>query len=94
MEMSEERMVLMYFRVENKDGIPIYYYFKDNNTMPIGLKIEPHYENADVSRDEKGRLKRPQRNLVCIEVWGIYKEEQMLATSILEISKIREILNV
>lgn len=55
------------------NNIPIHYHFLNKEEIPTGVKIEPVYEMTDSGRYADGRVAKPQRLLVAVNVWGIYE---------------------
>ena len=61
-----------YPRHEKYKGIDFWYYLLPNKE-PSGLKIEPIFQYEDCGRYADDRIPRPQRELVAINVYGVYE---------------------
>lgn len=56
------------------NNIPIHYHFLNETEIPTGVKIEPVYEWVHyMGRCADGRIPEPRKELVAVNVWGIYE---------------------
>ena len=71
----------MYHRLEKTEGMSIFYHFRDNKTVPIGVRIHPRmvYNHCEGKYEVK-----------YVDVYGIYEDELM--QPIVDLSEIREML--
>lgn len=61
-----------YPHIEVQNGITIYYYLLPNE-IPTRVKIEPVYEMIDSGRYADGRIPKPRKELVAVNVMGVYE---------------------
>lgn len=65
-------VALDYPHVEHQNGVDIYYFLLPNLT-PVGVRIEPIYTEEENARYADGRMAKPKRRLLAINVYGVYE---------------------